>query len=65
MTTKELVETGCYGFEGILNFNREQIIGKFITIMEREDRATEKIVSYGLCGMSGLYVFGSILRVLI
>ncbi|MFZ5611025.1 MAG: hypothetical protein ACOY3U_02350 [Bacillota bacterium] len=65
MTTKELVEAGCYSFDGILNFNGEQVIERIASIMEREDGITDKIVSYGLCGMAGLYLFISVLRVLI
>lgn len=64
MTTKELAEAGCYSFEGILNFNGELVLERIVSILEREDGVAEKIVSYGLCIMAGLYISVSILRVL-
>ncbi|MFZ5650715.1 MAG: hypothetical protein ACOY4I_07670 [Bacillota bacterium] len=64
VTTKELAEAGCYSFEGILNFNGELVIERTVSILEREDGVTEKIVSYGLCIIAGLYISISILGVL-
>lgn len=64
MTTKEMAGAGYYSFEGTFSFDGEQLIEKVLTIMEREDRAEEKIISYGLCGITGLYLSGSIIRAL-
>lgn len=65
VTVKEIVETGCYSFEGILDFNEEPVIERIVSVMEREDGAAGKIMSYGLCCLTGIYILGSIIRVLV
>ncbi|MHB8156103.1 MAG: hypothetical protein ACYDEQ_01705 [Desulfocucumaceae bacterium] len=64
MSTKEIKLNYC-SFEELAIFDGEKFIDGVLSVMEREDRAAEKIVSYGLCGITGLYLFASVLRVLL
>lgn len=65
MTARELTGDRCYSFEGVLDFSGEKLLERAVSLVEREDGRAEKALSYGLCGTTALYLFGSVIRALI
>lgn len=65
MTARELVDAGYCGFEEMWDFEGEGLADKVLTIMEREDGVVEKVISYGLCAVTGVYLAVSIVRALV
>ena len=66
MTVRDFADAGCCGFEEIIpDIDGEKLLDSVVYTLEREDGMAEKAISYGLFIVTGLYMFGSILRVLV
>lgn len=65
MTVRELADPGYYGFEDLLTFEGADPADRVLSALEREDTMAEKYISCGLFAFTGIYLLGSIIRVIV